>query len=93
MSSVPISDSSHTAAAYYSSLSSRPGLSQKFNDIDQEVHFRDYQQRLEDISTENFVLDFGNDDAWCAVNLDTGDFEALLEKPVRVLFGISLYGD
>ncbi|KAJ9389459.1 hypothetical protein DTO063F5_1952 [Paecilomyces variotii] len=87
MTSAPISDASHNAAAYYASFSSRPGLGQKFNDIDQAAHFRDYQRRLEDISTENFVLDFGNDDAWCAVNLDTVDFEALLEKPKPKCFG------
>lgn len=85
MTTPPISDASHSAAAYYASLSDRPGLSQKFNDIDLEVHFQDYQRLLEEAETQNFVLDFGNDDAWCAVNLDTQDFATLLEKPVSLL--------
>lgn len=76
------SSCSQTAAEYYSSFSNRPGLAQKFNNIDEEVHFRDYQKHLQDAATQNFVLDFGNDDAWCAVNLDEEDFAALLNTPV-----------
>lgn len=81
------SSCSQTAAEYYSSFSNRPGLAQKFNNIDEEVHFRDYQKHLQDAATQNFVLDFGNDDAWCAVNLDEEDFAALLNTPKPKCFG------
>jgi len=82
------SSCSQTAAEYYSSFSNRPGLAQKFNNIDEDVHFRDYQKHLQDAATQNFVLDFGNDDAWCAVNLDEEDFAALLDTPVFFSFFI-----
>ncbi|KAL2001317.1 hypothetical protein VTN02DRAFT_1917 [Thermoascus thermophilus] len=72
----------HDRAEYYSSFSTRPGLAQKFKNIDEEVHFRDYLQHLQDAMTQNFVLDFGNDDAWCAVNLEKEDFVALLDTPL-----------
>lgn len=82
MPGIPASSGSQTPAEYYSSFSTRPGLAQKFNNIDEEVHFRDYLQHLQDAVTQNFVLDFGNDDAWCAVNLEKEDFTALLDTPV-----------
>jgi hypothetical protein len=67
------------AKEYYSSFSN---LSKKFNDIDEASNFEGYKRRLWDVETQNFVLDFGSDDAWCAVNLDETDFSALLGEPV-----------
>lgn len=37
---------------------------------------------LGDAKTTNFVLDFGDDCAWCAVNLDSGEFGRLLGRGV-----------
>ncbi|KAL1962853.1 hypothetical protein VTN77DRAFT_9128 [Rasamsonia byssochlamydoides] len=77
-----------TASEYYSGfLSTRPGLSQKFKNIDEEVHFREYQKLLLDARTQNFVLDFGNDDAWCGVNLNVDDLVALMDAPRPKIFG------
>lgn len=69
---------------YYSSLrSDRGSLEDRFNDIDNRTHFDDYLHRLQHPHTRNFVLDFGNEDAWCATDLDTEDVKLLLGKPVR----------
>lgn len=68
---------------YYSSLSGdRPSLEEKFHDIDNKTHFYNAMRRLEDPRTRNFVLDFGNEDAWYGANLDTEDIKLLLSRPV-----------
>jgi len=72
---------------YYASLDGDQGsgwsFKDKFNDIDDKSHFKPYMQRLSDPLTTNFVLDFGNEDAFCATDLDEDEFKLLLSKPVR----------
>lgn len=74
-----------TPVEYYGSFTDSPDLLDKFNDIDDEVHFHDYLRLLQKYDTKNFVLDFGNDDAWCALNLEESDFTSLLGKYVCTL--------
>lgn len=64
---------------YYRSFTESPNLQDKFNDIDDEAHFQTYLRLLQKYDTKNFVLDFGNDDAWCAINLEEDDFTPLLK--------------
>ena len=73
-------------SSYYASFQRRPSLSIKFCDIDDKVNFQDYLRFLQDVNTHNFVLDFGNEDAWCGVNLEQEDIAALLGAPVRIAF-------
>jgi hypothetical protein len=76
-----------TAAEYYTGLSStRTGLDRKFKDIDDAANYAEYQTRLLDARTRNFVLDFGNEDAWCAVDLQADDFVTLMETQVRIIY-------
>ncbi|KAF4252946.1 hypothetical protein CNMCM8714_006934 [Aspergillus fumigatus] len=70
---------------YYASFTDRPSLQNIFRDIDEESCFNAYNSRLRDSQTQNFVLDFGNEDAWCAMNLSHEDFSLLLRKPVLIL--------
>lgn len=70
---------------YYASFTSRPALQDEFRDINDESCFYAYVRRLRDAQTQNFVLDFGNDDAWCAMNLRQEDFGLLLRKPVSCI--------
>lgn len=67
---------------YYGSFTDRPHLKDKFHDIDDETHFRKHRLLLQRYETQNFVLDFGNDDAWCALNLEEEDFIRLLRRYV-----------
>lgn len=60
----------------------RGSLRDKFNDIDDPTYFRQYMHLLKEPETQNFVLDFGNEDAYCATDLVTDDFKALLSQPV-----------
>ncbi|RHZ46669.1 hypothetical protein CDV55_100792 [Aspergillus turcosus] len=86
MSSAPAS-SDQNPYEYYASFTSRPALRDKFRDIDDESCFYAYVRRLRDAQTQNFVLDFGNDDAWCAMNLGQEGFGLLLRKPKPKCFG------
>ncbi|KAH3364307.1 hypothetical protein KXW94_005697 [Aspergillus fumigatus] len=72
---------------YYASFTDRPSLQNIFRDIDEESCFNAYNRRLRDSQTQNFVLDFGNEDAWCAMNLSHEDFSLLLRKPKPNCFG------
>lgn len=85
MSDVVRSITFQTPQEYYAGFKSRPNLQKAFCDIDDEINLKAYLKLLKDSQTRNFVLDFGNDDAWCAVNLDQGDVAALLRKPVCVV--------
>ncbi|PYH95975.1 ADP-ribosylation factor [Aspergillus ellipticus CBS 707.79] len=76
-----------TPQEYYSSFKSRPHLQEKFGDIDDASNLKSYLALLKEPQTRNFVLDFGNDDAWSAVNLDQEDFALLLRKPKPRCFG------
>jgi len=69
---------------YYSSFDKQPHICDKFCDIDDEANFQTYLHLLEGAHTRNFVLDFGNEDAWCAVNLERDDIASLLRSPVSV---------
>ncbi|RAL10428.1 uncharacterized protein BO97DRAFT_372562, partial [Aspergillus homomorphus CBS 101889] len=80
-------DSTHTPQDYYSSFTQRPELGHKFRDIDDSANLKQYRAVLQDPQTRNFVLDFGNEDAWCAVNLDQEDIALLLHKPKPKCFG------
>ncbi|OKL60249.1 hypothetical protein UA08_04581 [Talaromyces atroroseus] len=69
---------SQTAAEYYKSFSSPISISEQFKDIDDAHDFLRFQQMLVDKTTRNFVLDFGDEDAWCGFNLTQDDFVALM---------------
>lgn len=75
-------DSTTTPQEYYSGLGNDGSIEEKFKDIDDKTQFYGAMRRLEDPLTKNFVLDFGNDDAWCASDLDTNELNLLLSKPV-----------
>ncbi|OJJ63566.1 hypothetical protein ASPSYDRAFT_141021 [Aspergillus sydowii CBS 593.65] len=76
-----------TAQEYYSSFPNNPNISERFHNIDEVSHFRDSLALLRDAQTRNFVLDFGNEDAWCAVDLETQDLTALLTHNRSRCFG------
>ena len=70
---------------YAQCVTGHGSLEERFRDIDDRANFGDYMRRLDDPLTCNFVLDFGNEDAFCATNLHQDEFKALLVKPVRSL--------
>ncbi|KAI2791363.1 hypothetical protein POX_c04221 [Penicillium oxalicum] len=72
-----VDSESPTLGSYYASLRGSHGgpLEEKFKDIDEQTTFVEYMQRLRNSKTRNFILDFGNEDAFCATDLDTEDFQ------------------
>ncbi|KAJ5733840.1 hypothetical protein N7493_002626 [Penicillium malachiteum] len=67
---------------YYAGFKREGGsLQHHFQDVDDLTHFKTYMRQLEQPETRNFVLDFGNEDAYCAINLETEDLRALLSQP------------
>lgn len=82
MSETSNSRDSTMAQDYYASLDHDGSLLEKFKDIDDETQFRHAIRRLQDPLTQNFVLDFGDEDAWCASDLNTNELKLLLSKPV-----------
>lgn len=82
MSEPTTSSSGHTPQDYYSSFTQKPSIQDKFRDIDDASNLKHYRALLQDPQARNFVLDFGNEDAWCAVNLDQEEIALLLRKPV-----------
>ncbi|KAL4976317.1 hypothetical protein BDW66DRAFT_135164 [Aspergillus desertorum] len=76
-----------TAQEYYSSFQHHPNIREKFRNIDDPAHFREYLALLRDVQTQNFVLDFGNEEAWCVVNLERQDLTALLTYNKPRCFG------
>ncbi|KAJ5577039.1 hypothetical protein N7535_003965 [Penicillium sp. DV-2018c] len=75
------------AQDYYASLDENGSLVRKFMDIDDETQFHTAIRRLQDPLTQNFLLDFGNEDAWCASDLTTDEMKLLLRKPRAKCFG------
>ncbi|BAE64064.1 unnamed protein product [Aspergillus oryzae RIB40] len=76
-----------TPKEYYSSFNANSNLQEKFHNIDDEGQFRAYLGYLQDVQTRNFMLDFGNDDAWCAVDLEEEDIATLLRGVKPRFFG------
>ena len=82
-----------SASEYYSSLNGHQDgdLGSKFGNIDDAQNFTHYMGLLRDAETTNFVLDFGDKDAWCATNLEEKDVAKLLARPVRVIVITNVY--
>lgn len=67
---------------YYASLDDEGSLVERFKNVDDKTQFYAAMRRLGDPLTQNFVLDFGNEEAWCASDLGTKELKVLLSKPV-----------
>ncbi|EED24334.1 conserved hypothetical protein [Talaromyces stipitatus ATCC 10500] len=79
-----------TAVDYYKSLSSQPSLAEKFSNIDDAHYFRQCQQTLLNGTTRNFVLDFGDQDAWCGFDLQKEEFVSLMkDQALANRYGLS----
>lgn len=74
------------AKDYYSSITGRPQLWDAFRNLDNAIYFAECRGCLIDETTQNFLVDFGNDEAHAAFDLDEEDFAALLSSPVCYLF-------
>ncbi|PGH17206.1 hypothetical protein AJ79_01344 [Helicocarpus griseus UAMH5409] len=69
------------ARDYYSNITGSPGLWDAFRNLDDPTDFAECRGCLANEATQNFVVDFGNDEAYGAFDLGVDDFAALLSSP------------
>ena len=62
----------------YPSSLNNTSLRDKFRDLDDKDQFSACRKHLKNEDAKNFIVDFGTDEAWCAVDLDDSEFSALL---------------
>ena len=66
--------------AYYQDLSDEAILN-CFRDFDSERNFDLFDRQTRNLQSNNFCLDFGEADAFCAFDLDAQSFSKLLAAP------------
>ncbi|KAI9779355.1 MAG: hypothetical protein M1839_007463 [Geoglossum umbratile] len=66
--------------SYYSTLKNDV-LASKFADLDDNGNYAEYSKLVQAPDTRNFVVDFGNDGAWVAMDIDEGEMKGLLDLP------------
>ncbi|KAL9065662.1 MAG: hypothetical protein Q9157_007401 [Trypethelium eluteriae] len=58
-----------------------PQLSHALKDLDNKSNLREIEHAVTSPYSRNFFVDFGDDDAWCAFDLDVDTISSILEKP------------
>ncbi len=82
----PTSHTERTLPDYYRST----GISQlqhAIKDFDNVANFRAFERHVASPISQNFMIDFGDEEAWCGFDLDASAIKSLLETPVS--FGSS----
>lgn len=93
--STPAALNSQTPREFYQSFAGSSRLKDRFHDIEEEIHFQTCLHLVQNVEPQNFVLDFGSDDAWCALSQGEKDIARLLHRPAwpstgQMYFGYSL---
>lgn len=55
-----------------------------FQNFDDLSNFKSLDNKVRLTRTRNFIIDFGDDEAWCAFDLDAEPVNKLLKAPVRL---------
>lgn len=58
-----------------------PQLLSALKDLDEASNLRTLEHAVTNPHSRNFLVDFGDDDAWCAFDLDVDTFSRVLERP------------
>jgi hypothetical protein len=66
--------------SYYSDLGD-DNVRHRFRDFDVQDNFSLFDRQMLDPKSHNFCLDFGEDSAFCALDLDAQSYEKLLTSP------------
>lgn len=66
---------------FYRSLGNNE-LLEKIQNLDDRHVFLDFHNRASKVSSRNFVIDFGEDEAWGGFDLSAGGLKALLDAEV-----------
>lgn len=72
---------SQASSGEYPYMSASGGLTHPFEDFDDPDVFYKAELGARNFSTQNFVIDFGDDDALCASDLTASDYDNILRTP------------
>jgi len=70
----------HDLPKYYTDLKD-PAISTSFRNLDDERSFELYDREIRNPNTQNFTIDFGEDDAFCAFDLEAESVLRLVHAP------------
>jgi len=65
---------------YYRTLENH-GIKNLVRDMDDRSSFRNCQRSVHDPGTQNFFIDFSDDEAWCGCNVNAEHLNVLLKTP------------
>ncbi|OCL10498.1 hypothetical protein AOQ84DRAFT_426903 [Glonium stellatum] len=65
--------------AYYTELND-DGIVRSIKNFDDDVHFEQFDHEVRSPNSRNFLIDFGDDEAWCAFDLEANSFTSLLKS-------------
>jgi hypothetical protein len=68
---------------YYRQLNEKSILS-AFKDFDNRSNFKSLDDKVRHTRTRNFVVDFGDDEAFCGFDLEADAVKKLLKAPVSI---------
>ena len=71
--------------AYYRELGDDRIL-RSIKNFDDDIHFEQFDHKVRNPNSRNFLIDFGDDEAWCAFDLEANSYTRLLRT--NVCFGI-----
>lgn len=63
--------------AYYRELGDDDIL-RSIKNFDEDIHFEQFDHKVRNPNSRNFLIDFGDDEAWCAFDLEANSFTRLL---------------
>ncbi|KAF2706874.1 hypothetical protein K504DRAFT_384788 [Pleomassaria siparia CBS 279.74] len=66
--------------AYYNDLHD-DDITAAFRDFDQDRNYDLFDRQTRNPNSSNFIIDFGDDDAWCAFDLGSSSISRLLNSP------------
>jgi hypothetical protein len=61
-----------------------PDAEAQFKDFDNPHNFRAFEKSVSSATSRNFVIDFGDDEAWCAFDLEADAIEKLVKTAVSL---------
>ena len=82
MAAVEEAESGVDLPEYYRHLEEKSILS-AFKDLDNNANFKSLDDKVRHTRTRNFVVDFGDEEAWCGFDLEADAVKMLLKASVR----------
>lgn len=69
--------------SYYQNLNLE-GIEEHIRNFDDPRNLEFFSNAVSNARSRNFVIDFGDREAWCGFDLDVPEFRSLLRSPVAI---------